>query len=153
MRVVAATNQPLRPLVAAGRVRADLYYRLNVVCLDLPPLRARRGDIPALVDRFLNQFATSYRRGPLRLDKEAEKILMNYGYPGNVRELENALRRAVILCRGPEILARDLPREMLDAPATADVPREVGFQAAAREPSATSSVRSWSPYCESAVES
>jgi two-component system response regulator PilR (NtrC family) len=95
-------------------VRPDLYYRLNVICLDLPPLRARRADIPLLAEHFLGRFAAAYGRGRLRLSPEAERILLAHPYPGNVRELENAIRRAVILCRGGEILARDLPRDMLE---------------------------------------
>jgi DNA-binding NtrC family response regulator len=125
VRVVAASNQPLKPLIASGAVRADLYYRLNVVSLDLPPLRARRGDIPLLLDHFLQRFAASYKRGDRRFSAEAERVLLSYDYPGNVRELENAVRRAVILCRGDKILPSDLPREMWEsAPPTDTTPSE-----------------------------
>jgi DNA-binding NtrC family response regulator len=129
VRVVAATNEPLRPLVAGGTVRADLYYRLNVICLDLPPLRARRADIPLLVEHFLARFGEAYRRGPLRLSPDAERIVLSHPYPGNVRELENAIRRAVILCRGREILAGDLPRDMLE-PLPPPDSASAGFHAA-----------------------
>jgi DNA-binding NtrC family response regulator len=126
VRVVAASNQPLKPLIASGTVRADLYYRLNVISLDLPPLRARRGDISLLLEHFLRRFARWYRRGERRFGPQAERILLSYDYPGNVRELENAVRRAVILCRGDEIQACDLPREMLElvAPTHVSQPQE-----------------------------
>jgi DNA-binding NtrC family response regulator len=130
VRVIAATNEPLRPLVAAGTVRADLYYRLNVICLDLPPLRARRTDIPLLVEHFLSRFAGAYGRGRLRLSPDVERILLSHPYPGNVRELENAIRRAVILCRGGEILARDLPRDMLEPLPPPESAAPTGFHAA-----------------------
>jgi transcriptional regulator with PAS, ATPase and Fis domain len=130
VRVIAATNEPLRPLVAAGIVRADLYYRLNVICLDLPPLRARRADIPALIAYFLVRFAEAYRRGSLRVSPDAERILLSHAYPGNVRELENSIRRAVIVCRSGEILPRDLPRDMLESPLPAESGLPVGFHAA-----------------------
>ncbi len=130
VRVIAASNEPLRPLVASGTVRADLYYRLNVICLDLPPLRARRGDIPALVEHFLARFAAAYGRRPPRLSQEAERIMLAHDYPGNVRELENAMRRAVILARGGEILARELPRDMLEPVLPPAATGPAGFHAA-----------------------
>jgi two-component system, NtrC family, response regulator HydG len=114
IRVVAATNQPLRPLVAAGTVRADLYYRLNVVCIDLPPLRERRGDILTLANAFLQQFAAKYAPAPRVLSPDAQQVLVRYGFPGNVRELENAMRRAAILSRSDEIPASVLPAEMFE---------------------------------------
>jgi DNA-binding NtrC family response regulator len=130
VRVVAASNEPLRPLVATGRFRADLYYRLNVICLDVPPLRARRGDIPLLVEHFLTRFCLEYRRPSLTVSADAERVLMRHGYPGNVRELENAVRRAVILCRGNTILTTDLPRDMLE-PGPSDSSMEAtGFHTA-----------------------
>jgi DNA-binding NtrC family response regulator len=129
-RVIAATNEPLRPLVAAGTVRADLYYRLNVICLDLPPLRARRADIPLLVEHFLSRFSEAYGRGRVRLGQDAERIVLSHPYPGNVRELENAIRRAVILCRGGEIVVRDLPRDMLEPLPSPESAARVGFHAA-----------------------
>ena len=130
VRVVAASNQPLKPLIASGIVRADLYYRLNVISLDLPPLRARRGDIPLLLDHFLRRFAKWYRRGERRFGGQAERILLAYDYPGNVRELENAVRRAVILCRGDEIQPGDLPREMREPVAPNEISQPQEFHAA-----------------------
>jgi len=127
VRVIAASNQRLRPLVAAGRIRADLYYRLNVICLDLPPLRRRRGDIPALVRLFIERFSAAYRRDARRLSPEAERIVLAHDYPGNVRELENAIRRAVILCRGTEIQPAHLPAEMLEPRAAAPPVGPVSF--------------------------
>ena len=121
VRVVAATNQPIKPLMAAGIVRADLYYRLNVVCLDLPPLRTRRGDIPVLVAHFLARHCGSARPVPA-IDPGAHDILCAYDYPGNVRELENAMRRAVILCGDGPILPRHLPRDMIEEPAVPRAP-------------------------------
>jgi DNA-binding NtrC family response regulator len=111
-RVVAASNQSLKPLVASGVVRADLYYRLNVICLELPPLRARRDDIPRLSDFFLRQFADTYRRQAQRFHPDVVRFLNAYDYPGNVRELENIVRRAVILARSPEITVADLPADV-----------------------------------------
>jgi DNA-binding NtrC family response regulator len=116
VRVVAATNVPLQPLLASGRLRADLYYRLNVVCLDIPPLRARPGDILVLASHFLRLFAAKYRRRERSLSSGANHALLSYGFPGNVRELENAIRRAVILGEGDEIRLEDLPPEMRTAP-------------------------------------
>jgi DNA-binding NtrC family response regulator len=111
-RVVAASNQSLKPLVASGVVRADLYYRLNVICLDLPPLRARRDDIARLSEFFLKQFAATYGRQAQRFHPEVISFLNAYNFPGNVRELENIVRRAVILTRSPEITLSDLPAEV-----------------------------------------
>jgi DNA-binding NtrC family response regulator len=130
VRVIAATNQALKPLIANGTMRADLYYRLNVISLDLPPLRARRGDIGLLLDHYLQRFAASYRRGELRFGRQAERLLLSHDYPGNVRELENAVRRGVILCRGNEIQPSHLPREMLEPGAAAQAPQPHEFHVA-----------------------
>jgi len=99
VRIVAATNQDLRRLIDAGKFRQDLYYRLNIIRLELPPLRERRGDIPLLLAHFLQLFRLAYNKPSLAISPEAEKILAQYDYPGNVRELENIVRRAAILCR------------------------------------------------------
>jgi two-component system NtrC family response regulator len=119
VRVIAATNRDLEAMVRAGDFREDLYYRLNVVRIDVPPLRERREDIPLLVERFLGQFAgeASGARGsaraagdaPRRISREAMDILVRYAFPGNVRELENLVHRAVVLARGPMITTADLP--------------------------------------------
>jgi DNA-binding NtrC family response regulator len=131
-RVVAASNRPLKPLVASGVVRADLFDRLNVICLELPPLRSRRHDIARLSDFFLKQFATTYRRQAQRFHPEAMRFLNAYSYPGNVRELENIVRRAVILTRNPEITVSDLPAEVrqIALPHVDEGPAQVSFHAA-----------------------
>jgi two-component system response regulator PilR (NtrC family) len=108
-RIIAATNRELTEEVAAGRFREDLFYRLNVIQIRMPPLRARREDIPVFVAQFLARFAVEAGRGELRLAPEAERRLCEYDYPGNVRELANVIERAVTLCEGPEIGVADLP--------------------------------------------
>jgi DNA-binding NtrC family response regulator len=107
-RVIAATNRYLEDEIAAGRFRDDLYYRLNVVAIELPPLRERREDIPALARFFLKRHSKEYRRDPPELTREAIRILLDHDWPGNVRELENYMERAVALSNGgpltPELL-------------------------------------------------
>jgi DNA-binding NtrC family response regulator len=109
VRIVAATNRPLPGLVQAGSFREDLYFRLGVVQLELPPLRDRREDIPALAAHFIAHFAERHRRDPLPLSEPARRALLAYDWPGNVRELRNAIERALVLADGSEIEARDLP--------------------------------------------
>jgi two-component system response regulator AtoC len=124
VRVVAATNRPLEEVQKAGRFREDLFYRLNVIAIDLPPLRERRGDIPELVEHFL----TTRQVGPQRLTvtTEALQALGRYDWPGNVRELANVLERAQILAEGDAITPDDLPETVTAAgraaPAAADNP-------------------------------
>src|SRR5579883_3196366 len=101
IRVIATTNRSLRDLVREGAFRADLYYRLNVIPLTLPPLRERRDDIPELAEYFLRHYAPPSLRGSLRLAPELLARLKQHDWPGNVRELENAIRRALALSRGP----------------------------------------------------
>ena len=108
VRVVAATNRDLEAEVARGAFRADLYYRLNVIEVHLPPLRQRREDIPLLAEHFLRRFAAEHGRD-VRLSSEAMRKLEGYDFPGNVRELENLVERAVALSSGPVIAASDLP--------------------------------------------
>ena len=112
VRVVAATNEDLRPLIDAGEFRHDLYYRLNIIRVELPPLCERVGDIPLLIDHFLRLFAAAYRKPNVRVHADAQELLQKYDYPGNVRELENIIRRAVILCRDEWIMPRDLAPEV-----------------------------------------
>ena len=106
-RCIAATNKNLEGLVKAGTFRPDLYYRLHVFCIDLPPLRDRREDIPLLVAHFLNKFCMMTSRPVPQISAAALQLLMNHEWPGNVRELENAVERALVVCRGPEIKPAD----------------------------------------------
>jgi transcriptional regulator with PAS, ATPase and Fis domain len=113
VRVIAATNQDLEAAVAAGRFREDLYYRLNVVPVPLPPLRERRSDIPLLVEHFLTKHTERHRRGPVRITEEAMVHLWEHAWPGNVRQLENLVERLVILCDGDVVDEDDLPPSLL----------------------------------------
>jgi two-component system, NtrC family, response regulator HydG len=115
VRVLAATNVDLKRLLAAGRFREDLYYRLNVVAIELPSLRERREDIPLLAGYFLDKYA---RRAGRELDgfsDDAKAALLRYDFPGNVRELENAIQRAVTLAEGKQITRADMPPAFLQA--------------------------------------
>ncbi len=111
VRVVGASNAPLRDLVASGSFRSDLYYRLSVLSIELPPLRARTGDVELLTGHFLQQFREP-GDAPLHLTKEAADALAAHNFPGNVRELENALRRAVALSSGGVVTLDCLPPEI-----------------------------------------
>ena len=115
VRVVAATNQDLEAAVQEKRFREDLYFRLNVVPIHIPPLRERREDILPLVETFLKKYAAENRKPIRGLTREARHTLLTYDYPGNVRELENAVERAVILARGDVIDLEDLPLAFRDA--------------------------------------
>ena len=108
IRVIAATNKDLTQAVAAGKFREDLYFRLNVVTLTLPPLRERPDDIPTLAEFFLHRLAADTKKPGLRLSPSALKALLGYGWPGNVRELHNVLERAAVLSENPSIEAEDL---------------------------------------------
>ncbi len=108
-RVICATNRNLKKMVEEGLFREDLYYRLNVVNINVPPLRERREDIPALVDHFIKKYCTSMSRDLLTIDKAALQRLEEYDFPGNVRELENMIERAIVVGNGKEIRLRDLP--------------------------------------------
>jgi DNA-binding NtrC family response regulator len=109
VRVVAATNRDLKHRVEEGRFREDLFYRLKVVQLDVPPLRVRRSDIPLLAHSFLRKYAAENDRPVRGLAEDALQHLMIYPWPGNVRELENAVERAVVMCEGDVIERGDLP--------------------------------------------
>ncbi len=108
-RCIAATNKNLEDLVKAGSFRPDLFYRLNVFSINLPPLRERREDIPILVDHFLHKLATAMNKPTPGLSPKALDLLLRYEWPGNVRELENAVERALVIGRGAEIQAADFP--------------------------------------------
>jgi DNA-binding NtrC family response regulator len=113
VRIVAATNADLRRAVASGAFRDDLYYRLNVVPVHVPPLRERRGDIPALVEHFLRKAAARSGKRVTALAPDVLRTLGDYHWPGNVRELENLVERFVVLAEGPVVEARDLPLDLL----------------------------------------
>jgi len=120
VRVTAAANQDLESLVAQARFRRDLYYRLNVVSVYLPPLRERVGDIPILADHFVNKYVERNHKEVLGISQEAIDQLCRYGWPGNVRELENAIERAIILTTGQYLTARDLPEALQGATTARD---------------------------------
>jgi transcriptional regulator with PAS, ATPase and Fis domain len=114
VRVIAATNQPLEPLVKSGKFREDLFDRLNVVTITLPPLRERKEDIPLLANHFLQKFSEENHKNISHISPEALGILTQYSWPGNVRELEHTIERAVIFSIHPIILPEDLPTKMLE---------------------------------------
>ena len=115
VRIVAATNQQLEPLVKDGKFREDLFYRLHVVTITLPPLRERKEDIPLLANHFTQKFSEEYKKSISHISPEAFEILNQYSWPGNVRELENTIERAVVLSIHPIILPEDLPQKLLSA--------------------------------------
>jgi DNA-binding NtrC family response regulator len=113
VRIVAATNVDLRQMVREGKFREDLFYRLNVITIDLPSLRQRKEDIPLLAEFFLRRYSDENQRSQRRLTPEALRPLLNYGWPGNVRELENVIERAVVLSSTPEIGPELLPEQIV----------------------------------------
>jgi len=112
IRVIAATNQDLEKMVAENRFREDLYYRINVIHLDLPPLRARREDVPLLADHFLTKYSEGIEKPVRSISHEAMDVLSAYDWPGNVRELENAIERAVALEQTPVLLPESFPAQV-----------------------------------------
>src|SRR6188508_3556080 len=108
VRVIAATNRNLPQMVANGQFREDLYYRLNVVSIEMPPLRERKDDIGALATFFMRRFASELKKRVDGLSPDALKLLMRYNWPGNIRELENSIERAVLLSEGPQVTSTDL---------------------------------------------
>ena len=132
VRVVLATNKNLEEEVAEGRFREDLFYRINVVTIDMPSLAERIGDVPQLATHFLEKFRAQMKREILGFDEAAVQVLQRYTWPGNVRELENVVERAVVLCKGRTITTVDLPQKLLDAePAHDEI--ETGEQQTLRE--------------------
>jgi DNA-binding NtrC family response regulator len=123
-RVVAATNRDLEAEVQRGRFRSDLFYRLAVISIPVPPLRERREDLPALVDQLLARLATRHRRARPQLAPAASAAIAAYAWPGNVRELANALERALVLSRGEVIEAESLPDAVLAPPRDAPPPSD-----------------------------
>ncbi|HEU5403163.1 MAG TPA: sigma 54-interacting transcriptional regulator, partial [Terriglobales bacterium] len=112
-RLLTATNEHLEEMVKTGRFREDLYYRIHVVPIFMPPLRERRDDIPLLGNHFLRIYCGANRIPLKRLDPEVLNIFEDYAWPGNVRELQNLIQRLILMVEGPVIRARDLPDQML----------------------------------------
>jgi nitrogen regulation protein NR(I) len=138
VRIIAATNKPLEEAVAARQFREDLFYRLNVVRIHIPPLRDRREDVRLLVNYFLKKFARDQKTAPKSISSGVIKALEQYHWPGNVRELENIVRRALVVAKGDAILLSDLPPEIVGQPPapSAAAPVSAG-PASAGEPGAT----------------
>src|SRR5437867_184323 len=128
VRLIAATNKNLEQLVKQGKFRDDLYFRLNVVRIIMPPLRERKEDIPLLVRAFLHQFSKANKKPLLELAPDAMDALLAYDWPGNVRELRTAIEHGVVMATGPKITLRDLPIAVRQA-ATAKLPGGVSVQA------------------------
>jgi DNA-binding NtrC family response regulator len=129
VRIIAATNVDLRQMVKEGKFREDLYYRLNVITFDLPPLRTRKEDIPLLVEYFLEKFAEENERGSRQISPEALRCLLDYSWPGNVRELENVMERAVVLSSSTSVGVDLLPDNI--------VGRSTGLQLLEHSPDAS----------------
>ena len=125
VRLIAATNKNLQDLVKAGTFREDLFFRLNVVPITLPPLRERGGDVALLAQAFLREFAAENGKSVSEFTSDALDLLMNYSWPGNVRELRAAIERAVVLCRGEKISARDLPDSVRSGSPGAGSPQQM----------------------------
>jgi DNA-binding NtrC family response regulator/tetratricopeptide (TPR) repeat protein len=128
VRVVAATNRDIEQALATGQFRQDLYYRLNVISLTLPPLRERRQDIPALVDHFAGRFAREYGKPANMVTDDCLAALTGYHWPGNVRELENVIERGVILARGDKMTCADLPQTIQGSRRPAPAESGLGWQ-------------------------
>jgi len=126
VRVILATNHNLRAEVDTGRFREDLYYRINVVNIPLPPLRERIGDIPLLAEHFLEKYREGSNGRVQEFSPEAMEVMQRYAWPGNVRELENCVERAVVLCRQPMVAVTDLPPAISQAAAAGAEPSVVG---------------------------
>jgi DNA-binding NtrC family response regulator len=122
VRLITATNRKLSRLVEENTFRSDLYYRLNVVNIHIPPLRERQDDIPLLAEHFMEKFNIDFNKKFNRIEKHALDAMMNYPWPGNVRELENVIERVIVIDQGPEIKMRHLPFSTADAPVSCDTP-------------------------------
>jgi transcriptional regulator with PAS, ATPase and Fis domain len=119
-RLITATNQDLRELVAAGKFREDLFYRLSIININMPPLREHPEDIPLLIKHFLKKFTADTQKDIRTLSIDALKLMQSFPWPGNVRQIENALESAVAMCEGNMIRVRDLPLELQDLPVETD---------------------------------
>ncbi|VGO16807.1 Transcriptional regulatory protein ZraR [Pontiella desulfatans] len=120
-RIIAATHRDLSALVESGEFREDLFYRINVIRIDLPPLRSRKEDLPLLIDHFIERFNRIHNKNIAGLSNGANSLLMAHDWPGNVRELENIVERAFVLCNGTQIEIRHLPPVGSRAPATPNI--------------------------------
>jgi len=134
VRVIAATNRDLEEALRKKSFREDLYYRLNVVAIFLPPLRERREDIAPLIEFFLKRYSEKNRRAMPKISREARDLLLRYNYPGNVRELENIIERSMVVSRGDTITTQDLPFQVLEDP------KEGGFHLEAEGKSLTATL-------------
>jgi transcriptional regulator with PAS, ATPase and Fis domain len=112
VRIVAATNSNLTDLVKNGKFREDLFYRINVLSIKLPPLRERRGDIPLLCEHFIAKFNVRYAKAVQEISKEALDLILAHGFPGNIRELENIIEHAFVFCKGAAIGLEHLPEDI-----------------------------------------
>ncbi len=130
VRLLAATHRDVQELLAEGKLRDDLYYRLNVVPLRLPPLRERADDVPHLVEHCLQRSCARYERKPKRVAEAAMRILCKYSWPGNVRQLKNCIERLIVVVEGPVIHADDLPQEMHTPPRPGTLDLEAAVQEA-----------------------
>jgi transcriptional regulator with PAS, ATPase and Fis domain len=141
VRIISATNHDLRRMMERGEFREDLYYRLNVFNLHLPPLRERKEDVPALVDRFLEEISLREHGGErFRISRDALVLLLRYSWPGNIRELRNVIERAMVLCQGRYLRVRDLPEGIVDF-SLAERPDRYGKKCAERVMIETALVR------------
>ncbi len=113
VRIIAATNRNLNEMIREGTFREDLYYRLNVIPIQVPSLRERKEDIPLLIHHFIDHFSKMTRKGPIKIQREAMEKLIQYPWPGNIRELENVIERMIILSKVPTLTMAQLPREIL----------------------------------------
>jgi len=114
VRIVSATHRELRKEVQEGNFREDLFYRINVIFIELPPLRDRKEDIPLLVNNFVQRMKARLGKEILGISDEVMRILMNYPFPGNIRELENIIEHASVLCQGSLIEIKDLPKDLTE---------------------------------------
>jgi len=128
VRIIAATNQQLSEMLARGRFREDLYYRINVVKIELPPLSERKEDIPLLADHFINQFNIKKGKKVIGIPNQVLSMFMEYDWPGNVRELENVIEHAFVLCHGSHIQREHLPKEFVNKikETAKDIPKPPG---------------------------
>lgn len=117
-RVIAATNRNLQDAMKNGSFREDLYYRLNVISIEIPPLRERKEDIPGLVKNFISRFSARFNKSVSGLNSAALDLVFTYNWPGNVRQLENVIERSVVLCKNDLIRPEDLPQELLSQPSS-----------------------------------